>query len=686
MKTCPRPVPSTPMPSAADTANAHHPALEKELSQALADHRAGRLAAAEDRYRALLSRYPHHPAIVHNFGVLALQTGRTAQGIAGLKAALQADPHNTALWLNTFRVLYKAGEKAEAKTLLAHAVRASVPIRTALVELVAMLVDTQNGEDAEAILHHFLTLYPESVAALSNLGELRRRQHDYATAEHYLNQALHLKPDFLEARLNLAAVFTAQNRLAEAARMLQAILATHPDHVTALSHLSEVQLYQDRCGEAEATVRKALRLAPDSRPALLNLAAILAQQDRFGEAEEILLRLKADAPHHPETLINLGAIWLKQDRYAEAEAALTQARTLQTDHPEVLTNLAEVRLKTGRFATLHDEVLTFWESGQGRFNTRAKAAFLLADDLHKRHQYDEAFSWYRLGQAVLRQKEPYNHATWLQEVEAEFAHFAHLPKLLTPCPTATPQPIFIVGMPRSGTSLIEQILDCHPDITGAGELDDITRMVAAGLLQATGAGPLEAARAIYEKRRAAQAPTARYVTDKMPHNFLHLGLISALWPKTPILYCVREGRDNCLSLFQQQFKDAHPYAHTLTDLGHHYRAHEAIVARWQTVIPNPVLCVRYEEVVEDLEGQVRRLLTFLKLPFEPRCLNFYQNPRKILTASRDQVTQPLYKSSVGRWQAYAAHLTPLLTALNAGCPHLEPTSSSAKMDTRPAHL
>ncbi len=673
------------MTSPTDTANARSSALEKDLSQALAHHRAGRLAAAEELYRTLLSRYPHHPAIRHNFGVLALQTGRTAQGISHLKAALKADPDQTALWINTLAVLYKAGEQQEARTLLTHALRASVPVRTALVELVNMLVDTQQLVDAEAILTHFLTLYPESVAALSNLGELRRRQQDYVGAEHYLNQALGLRPDFLEARLNLAAVFTKQNRLTEAESTLQAILATAPDHVTALSHLGEVWLYQDRCGEAEAIVRKALRLMPTSRPALLNLAAILAQQDRFAKAEEILLRLKADEPHHPETLINLGAIWLKQDRYAEAEAALTEARTLQTDHPEVLTNLAEVLLKANRFAELHDEVLSFWESGHGRFNTRAKAAFLLADDLHKRHQYDEAFSWYSLGQAVLREKEPYDHAAWLQKVETEFAQFPRLQELLTTCSVATPQPVFIVGMPRSGTSLIEQILDCHPAITGAGELDDITRMIAAGLLQATDADPLAAARATYEKRLAKLAPAAHYVTDKMPHNFQHLGLISALWPKSPILYCVRDGRDNCLSLFQQQFRDAHPYAHTLTDLGHHYRAHEAIVARWQTVIPNPVLCVRYEDVVEDLEGQVRRLLTFLKLPFDAACLSFYQNPRKVLTASRDQVTQPLYKSSVGRWQAYATHLTPLLTALHEGHPHREPTSFSAKTATRPAH-
>jgi hypothetical protein len=156
----------------------------------------------------------------------------------------------------------------------------------------------------------------------------------------------------------------------------------------------------------------------------------------------------------------------------------------------------------------------------------------------------------------------------------------------------------------------------------------------------------------------------QYATDKMPGNYQRLGLISTLFPQSKIIYCRRDPMDNCFSIFQQRFSGNHAYAHDLVDLGKRYRAHEQVMRRWQAVIPNPVITVQYEDVVNDPEGQVRRLLNFLGLPYEPDCLHFHQSTRKVRTASRDQVNQPLYSHAIGKWKRYEAYLKPLIAALS----------------------
>jgi hypothetical protein len=230
-------------------------------------------------------------------------------------------------------------------------------------------------------------------------------------------------------------------------------------------------------------------------------------------------------------------------------------------------------------------------------------------------------------------------------------------------------PIFIVGMPRSGTTLIEQILASHPQVIGAGELNAL-RNAAERL------GPLPEAFAGLTPQAATQVgrdylahvtPLARgraHVVDKMPGNFLHAGLIAAALPGARIIHSRRDAVDTCLSCYSKLFSGEQPFAYDFGELGRFHRGYEALMAHWRTLLPPECFIeIDYEEVVDDLEGQARRLIAFLGLPWDEACLNFHQSRRVVRTASMNQVRQPIYRGSKGRWRQYAGHLQPLLAAL-----------------------
>jgi len=237
------------------------------------------------------------------------------------------------------------------------------------------------------------------------------------------------------------------------------------------------------------------------------------------------------------------------------------------------------------------------------------------------------------------------------------------------------RPVFIVGMPRSGTSLTEQILSSHPSVTGAGELS-FMHTIANRMFYSLGTGAVftDQIRAITPERAKALAAeylgkveffstTAARVTDKMPHNFRLVGLIALLFPNARIVFCRRDAMDNCFSIYSNALNDFHSYGSDLTTLGAYYREHIRLMAHWQAVLPGRIFEMRYEALVGDLEGQSRRLVDFIGLDWDPAVLNFFESDRQVSTISKWQVRQPIYKTSVARWKPFEAQLEPLRAAL-----------------------
>jgi tetratricopeptide (TPR) repeat protein len=312
---------------------------------------------------------------------------------------------------------------------------------------------------------------------------------------------------------------------------------------------------------------------------------------------------------------------------------------------------------------------------------RARLHFGLAHICDRAKAYDEAFAHFRQANALRRRAS--------QEAGKAFdaeKHRARVDRIIATCDAAyfrrvgglgrdTERPVFIVGMPRSGTTLVEQILSSHPDVFGAGELKDISRLSkrvpsrpgAADRYPDSLARLDEAAASTladqYLQHIDKLAGTATRVIDKMPNNYLHLGLIAALFPRARVIHCRRDPMDVCFSCYVQDFQD---WTSDQGDLARYYWEYERLMKHWRLVLPLPVLEVVYEELVEDSEAIIRELVSFCGLDWDHRCLAHHENPRAVRTPSLLQVRQPVYKSSVGRWRHYAAHLQPLLEALGRG--------------------
>ncbi|HYA20273.1 MAG TPA: sulfotransferase, partial [Burkholderiales bacterium] len=299
------------------------------------------------------------------------------------------------------------------------------------------------------------------------------------------------------------------------------------------------------------------------------------------------------------------------------------------------------------------------------------AAGKLYDELER---YPEAFEHFRQANASYRGRfVREEHGKMVNDAIALFQ-----PERMRNMPRAkitSDRPVFIVGMPRSGTSLVEQILASHPHIFGAGELNDINQY-ANGMQARLGAAVpypaclgwvtqtvLNGLAQQYLDRLLAMDKTAVRVTDKMPHNFLHLGMIAMLFPGARVIHTMRDPMDTCLSIYFQQFNELHPYAHNLSDLGYYYRSYEKLMTHWRSVLDLPLLEVRYEELVAEPRVWIPRLVEFCGVEWNDRCLQFHETKRAVNTPSTEQVREPMYSRSVGRWRHYEAQLDPLKIAL-----------------------
>jgi hypothetical protein len=296
--------------------------------------------------------------------------------------------------------------------------------------------------------------------------------------------------------------------------------------------------------------------------------------------------------------------------------------------------------------------------------------------LDRAGRYDEAFAM-ALRANASHQGPQYNPSWHSHYTDVMIRYFSRSRILSMPKATIrSDKPVFIVGMPRSGTSLVEQILASHPAVHGAGELDFIHRVFLGTLdmlhtdvseypacLDNLTESQVDGMAHIYLGPLLAFNPAAKRITDKMPLNFLHLGLIAALFPEARIIHCTRDPMDTCLSCFLTHFNRGHEFKHNLTHLGHFYRQYERLMAHWKSVIDLPILDVCYEQVIANPEAQSHRMVEFLGLPWDDRCLNFHDNQRAVVTASLLQVRKPIYDTSVRRWKRYEPHLAALKAAL-----------------------
>ena len=514
-----------------------------------------------------------------------------------------------------------------------------------------------------------------------------------------LARAVELLPRDAETHLNLGIALAATGKRADAVASYRRSLALNPAGIEALNNLGNVLRELGERREALALYSQAVQLDPTRPDSHCNFATVLFELRRISDAEEAFRRAVALAPRHAPAQLGLAAVLRVQGRTAEAETCCAAALAAEPHSAAATSLLAELRADRGQFAeaqTLFQQAIgldagfatAYCGIAQHRRMTPADTAWLagveallakplpLGQQVSLRYalgkyfddtgQYDAAFDNYRQANELSKGFGiRYDRSRLTQRIDRLMSTFdAGSVRGAHPGASAAELPVLIVGMPRSGTSLAEQILASHPAVFGAGEVrfwDDAYTAFAEA--QARGE-PL--ARALpqlsreYLARLTAHCGGRPRVTDKMPANFLYLGLIHAAFPRARILHMRRHPLDTCLSIYFQNFFNMGPYANDLGNLAHYYGEYLRVMAHWRAVLPPTALLeIPYEGLLEDQEGWTRRMLEFIGLPWDPRCLDFHRTERVVITASRWQVRQRLNSSSLGRWRRYARHLAPL---------------------------
>lgn len=539
----------------------------------------------------------------------------------------------------------------------------------------------QQGQLAEAanLLRRAIECNPVSGPAHNNLGMTLNllKRHEDAVAP--LERAVALDRRNAVAHNNLGVALQALGRVQPAAACFERAVGLRPDYVEALNNFGAALQSLGRGDEAIPVLEKALALNPGFTDAALNLGAALHALDRQSEAMACFDRVLAADPRNVAVLGQIGAIHLETGRFADARACYERALEIEPGNARVLFDLVQcgkVRADDPHLAVLEGLARNPAALAEDH---RIRLHFALGKAYGDLGRNEPAFQHLREGNALKRRRTVYNEGDDLRLFERIRTVFsADLVRRRASCGNPSDRPVFILGMMRSGSTLVEQILASHPRVFAAGERRDLDAAYRAvrPTLASTASYPETIPLLTGEQLRqlgdgylarlgaAAAGAAADRITDKMPGNFSAIGLIRLALPNARIIHTVRDPIDTCLSCFSKLFSDDQPFAYDLGELGRCYRAYQALMEHWHAILPkDAVLDVRYEDLVADFERQARRIVGYCGLEWNDACLAFHKTDRPVRTASQVQVRQPLYQSSVGRWRPDAEILRPLLDGL-----------------------
>jgi tetratricopeptide (TPR) repeat protein len=604
----------------------------------------GNLQGALDILIPLAQAQPNWAMIHVDLGTALGHCGRGQEAIQALRRAVALKPDLPQAWRTLGDHLMAAGEQEAADAAYASHVRHSTRDPRLLAAAVA-LVENRVPE-AEALLREHLKQAPTDVAAIRMFAEVAARLGRNEDALHLLERCLELAPSFQEARQNYALVLHRSNRPEQALVEIERMLAIDPGHL-GNRNLKAVVLC--RVGDYEPAIR-------------------------------IYADLLEHYPRHAKLWVSYGHA-LKTAGYAErAIAAYRQSLELDPSFGEVwwsLANLKTFRFSAAELAAMRGQLARTDLAEDDRLHLE----FAVGKALEDGGEYEPSFRHYARGNAIRRAQMHYSADDNSARVRYIREHYTReFFDERTGAGSPARDPIFVVGLPRAGSTLIEQILSSHSQVEGTMELPEvisITRLLrmqggadeAKPYHSALAALDADALRELGERylahTRIQRKTSAPLFIDKMPNNFMHLGLIHLMLPNAKIIDARRHPLACGFSAFKQHFARGQGFSYDLEDVGRYYRDYVALMAHFDAVLPGRIHRVVYERMVDDTEGEVRRLLAYCGLPFEASCLQFFRNPRPVRTASSEQVRQPIYREGVDHWRHYEAWLEPLASALGA---------------------
>jgi tetratricopeptide (TPR) repeat protein len=642
---------------------------------------------------------PEDPEAHGNLGGVLSARGDWEAALVSLRHSLSLQPRNPQALIDAGDVQRAVGRPREAINLYQWALQIEPQRREALNNLGSAFLDLPEPAQAAACYQRALALKPDDPVVLCNFGNALRQLGKLPEAETCTREAIRLAPEMAMAHNNLGLCLAARGQLPEAIASYRQGLKLNPRYVEVLINLGNALREQGERGEALAAYEQAVQLEPRRADAHCSLGYARFESRRIVEAIASFQNALSAQPSYVLAHLGLAAAQRVQGLFAEAQASCEAALAIAPENPRALQLLGELHADRGDFAqahelwqrtvALHPRFPTAYASiASHRRMTVQDVAWLrgvqgllgqalpLSDEMDLRYalgkyfddtgSFEEAFSQYQeANELSKRYRAEYDGAKLAERV-------GRIMRLCGPaffsqtrdCASDSELPVFIIGMPRSGTSLAEQILASHPAVLGAGEIrfwdKAFEKLEAAARAPADLEASLPAVARAYLERLGVHAGGALRVIDKMPANFLYAGLIHAVFPRARIIHMRRQPLDTCLSIYFQNFFNVGVYANDLKSLAHYYGEYLRICDYWRSVLPPAsFLEVPYEALVEDQEGWSRRMVEFLGLPWDPRCLDFHNTERVVITASRWQVRQRLNTASIGRWRNYATHLAPL---------------------------
>ena len=634
----------------------------------------GEYEHAEGLCSALLQKYPNDVNVLGLRGAVLIKLNRPEDAEKPLRQAIRLAPTFAKPYEDLGRALLELGRPGEAADALRNAVRLDPALDRAWLDLGRSLARLGFGQEADEAFEKSFELNPER-KHLARAAE-HHKAGRFDEAEKLYRIILRDNPRNVDAVRMLGRIALAARRHHEAERLFRRAVDLAPDFTGALTDLARLYREQNRFEEAIECCDRVLELKPHSAQAHLQLAATLAPAALTYRALESYRKAAELQPKLAGAHLGLGHMLKTVGRQDEAIAEYRECIRLKPDSGESYWSLAN--LKTYRLSD--DDIAAMKQSLSGDHPTdqsRVNFLYALAKAYEDRKDFTEAWSFYEQGNAIQRRNERYD------PVQTEVLHDAIIDVfderfLREKGGNGNPDrsPIFIVGLPRSGSTLIEQILASHSQVEGTSELPYVGR-VATSLNRNRGDGinyP-EAVRelsgehfhrlgadylALAQLHRTEGKP--RFI-DKMPNNFPSVGFLHLVLPDASIVDSRRHPLDACLSCYRQLFARGQTFTYDLLDIGEYFLEYERMMDHWHAVLPGKVLTLQYEELVTDFDGQVRRLLEHCRLPFEEACLRFHETQRPVRTASSEQVRQPIHGRSIGFWRNYEQHLGELKEVL-----------------------
>ena len=655
----------------------------------------GRGEEAVESLRRATELAPQAASIHANLGEVLRQQGKTAEAAEALEQAIKVDPKHAQALNNLGITYFERGKPKLAIQNYRKAIEARPEMAEAhnnLGNALRVIGDIDGAIQAYQEALTYRERYPE---AYNNLGTLLSQRGQLDEAEHAMRKAINQNPAYIEAYNNLAAVHIAKKNDVEALRVLSDALKIAPGNVDTLVLTARTQLRRGAHQMAEQASRLALKQDPDNADALLVLGQVLHEVDQYEEAIQVLEKAVEHNPKSPETLNFYGIALKSVGRLDEAREWMLKALRGNRRIFAAYANLNDLLdFSEGEGAELFEEMDRIFKSAKNPDSDAfLPLHFAYAKALDDRKEHERALQHYITGGKLKRAQLNYDEGEihgFFDAIMAAFPKEAFTNRKFAGNPDE--RPVFIIGMPRSGSTLAEQIISSHPDIYGAGEVKYLSMAISRlrdrfpslpkfpHTMGKMTPAQMDIVAQNYLKLLTKSSGDAKRVTDKMLTNYFFVGLIHLLFPNAKIINTQRDPVDTCLSGFTKLFKDDMPHSYDLGELGRYYRKYKELMDHWHAVLPEGVLkTFHYEDVVADTEKEAKALIEFLGLDWDPKCVDFHKSDRPVKTASVAQVRKPIYNTSVKRWMKYGDGLQPLVDAIE-GKPPAKPKAKARQSE------